>query len=133
MGCSKLEVLKLNLSFASLSGHVEVLTSITGFAHLEVAVGFPDEIEFLHADQSAVEPPLPSLQEIIFKDTRGDDYANNLRFCRIYSPIPRTRTNLKMFCVEGCAVNPLIAFSGWACRDPVDLVLALPWPESIVS
>ncbi|KAF9152444.1 hypothetical protein BGX20_005153, partial [Mortierella sp. AD010] len=85
-----------------------VCTSITSLKRLEIVVEFPDQMKFLQTDQSAVNPPLPSLQEIFIKNMRGSDYTNNLSFCRIYSSIRRTRENLKVFCVEDCAVNHLV-------------------------
>ncbi|KAF9370218.1 hypothetical protein BGX21_005637, partial [Mortierella sp. AD011] len=138
MAYSKLEILKLDLSFSSLSDHVKVCTSITSLKRFEIVVEFPNQVEFPQTGQSTVYPPLPSLQEIITKNTRGRDYTNNLRFLEDILFYPKDKRKPQgVFCVEGCAVNHLVvcgvAPHGWVCNNLQELRLNLLWLESGVG
>ncbi|KAF9359269.1 hypothetical protein BGX26_012721 [Mortierella sp. AD094] len=142
MACQKLEVLRSNVGFASLSDHTEVLISIVSLRHLEVVVDSPGEIEFLRADESAVNLPLASLDTIIIKHTHRRAHANNSSFCRTNGSVLSFRPNLRRFCVEGADVNPLMVFpepgqegssAEWVCSNLECLSLTLSWPTSSIN
>ncbi|KAF9993158.1 hypothetical protein BGZ80_008254, partial [Entomortierella chlamydospora] len=142
MTCRHLEVLRVSVTFSFLGDHTDTLLSLASLRHLEIVVEFPNEIEFLQRDESAIDLPLPSLEAIFIKHLRHSDQTRGLIFSRLYSHILRTRTNLKTFSVEGEDINPVCIFSEpdqmgsntkWACLNLEHLRLTLSWPKLSIN
>ncbi|KAF9158500.1 hypothetical protein BGX20_003366, partial [Mortierella sp. AD010] len=139
MAYNKLEVLRFHVGVVFLRDHTEVPTSIATLRCLEVAFDAPEEIEFLQADESTVDPPLASLDAVITIHTHRGAPTSSSDFCKIYGSIPSSGSNFKRFCIEGADVGPLLVFQepGQESRhaqlvsaDLEYLSLILSWPTS---